>query len=239
MTDITPIRTHDDYVSTVRRIEELFDAHPHTADADELELLLALVKAHEEKHFEIPLPDPIEAILYYVEARGLSRQDLEPLIGSRSRVSEILNRKRQLTLPMIRRLSAGIGIPSEVLVQPYELAQPVPEPLVWRHNILAALEEINTKDRYYEIATGLLAHDLAPEPKRRFVLNELISRSETVRVYRDISTTFFLQVLGEEPPSGSLSSSLEFSHPPGPSTLWHLLHDMPAHASLSVSQGMP
>ncbi len=81
-------------------------------------MLSTLVEAYEEKHHAIALPDPIEAILFYMDSRGLSRRDLEPYIGSRARISEVLNRKRPLSLEMIRRLHTGLGIPAEVLIQP-------------------------------------------------------------------------------------------------------------------------
>ena len=96
------------------------DLLPYWEQGDRLEVLTTLVEAYEEKHDAAPLPDPIEAIKYYMESRGLSRVDLEPYIGSRARVSEILNRKRPLTIEMIRRLHAGLGIPADVLIQPYE-----------------------------------------------------------------------------------------------------------------------
>ena len=83
------------------------DARPNTSDGDRLDLLVTLVEAWEEKHWPIDSPDPVEAILFAMEHRGLSRRDLEPLIGSRARVAEVLNRKRSLTLPMIRRLHEG------------------------------------------------------------------------------------------------------------------------------------
>ena len=86
-------------------------------------MLTTLVEAYEDRHFRIPLPDPIEAIIYHMESRGLTRSDLEPYIGSRSRVSEILNRKRALTIDMIRKLHGGLGIPAEVLIQPYSLVK--------------------------------------------------------------------------------------------------------------------
>ncbi len=101
------------------RVERLFDAAPNTAEGDRLEVLTTLIEAYEERHFTIPLPDPIEAILYFLESRGLSRRDLEPFIGARARVSEVLNRKRPLTIGMIRKLHAGLGIPAEVLIRPY------------------------------------------------------------------------------------------------------------------------
>ena len=116
--EIKPIKTEADYESTLKKIERLLEAKPGTAEADRLEVLTTLVEAYEGKHYAIPLPDPIEAILYHLESRGLSRRDLEPFIGSRARVSEILNRKRPLTMEMIRNLHAGLGISAEVLIQP-------------------------------------------------------------------------------------------------------------------------
>jgi len=118
--EIRPIKTEADYQAALEEIERLFDAAPDTPEGDRLEVLVTLVEAYEEKHYTIPLPDPIEAIQYYMESRGLTRRDLESYIGSRGRVSEILNRKRPLSIEMIRRLHAGLGIPAEVLIQPYE-----------------------------------------------------------------------------------------------------------------------
>jgi HTH-type transcriptional regulator/antitoxin HigA len=79
-----------------------------------------LVEVYEEKHYPIPLPDPVEAIIYYMESRGLMRGDLEPYIGSRARVSEILDRRRPLTIGMIRKLHTELGVPADILIQPYE-----------------------------------------------------------------------------------------------------------------------
>ena len=87
--DIKPIRTEADYDDMLRKIEALFEAEPETPEGDELEVLVTLVEAYEEKHYEIPPPDPIDAIEYHMERLGLSRRDLEPYIGSRARVSEI------------------------------------------------------------------------------------------------------------------------------------------------------
>lgn len=117
--DIRPIRTETDYEATLAEIERLFDAAPDTPDGDRLEVLVTLVEAYEAQHYSVPAPDPVEAIEYYMESRGLSRSDLEPYIGSRARVTEILNRRRPLSLRMIRQLHKGLGIPAEVLVQPY------------------------------------------------------------------------------------------------------------------------
>jgi HTH-type transcriptional regulator/antitoxin HigA len=125
--DIKPIKTAEDYQATLKEVESLFGAAPDTPEGDRLEVLVMLVEAYERKHHSIPLPDPIEAIEYHMESRGLSRRDLEPLIGSRARVSEILNRRRPLTLRMIRNLEDGFGIPAEILIQRYELSVPQAE----------------------------------------------------------------------------------------------------------------
>lgn len=123
MVEIKPIRTEADYEAALAEVEQLFEAVPGTPEGDRLEILTTLVEAYEEKHYPIPLPDPIEAIYYYLESRGLSRRDLEPYLGSRARVSEVLNRKRPLSLEMIRRLNNGLRIPAEVLIQAYEYKQ--------------------------------------------------------------------------------------------------------------------
>jgi HTH-type transcriptional regulator/antitoxin HigA len=117
--DIKPIKTEIDYQAALEEIEGLFNAAPDTPEGDRLEVLVTLVEAYEEKHYSIPKPDPIEAILYHMESRGLTRLDLQPYIGSRARVSEVLNRKRPLTMEMIRNLHKGLGIPAEILIQPY------------------------------------------------------------------------------------------------------------------------
>ena len=124
MNQIRPIKTDADYEAALAKIERLFDVEPDTSAGDMLEVLVTLVEAYESKHYPIPLPDPIEAIKYHVESRGLLRRDLEPFIGSRFRVSEVLNRKRRLSLSMIRKIEAGLGIPAEVLIQPYDLDAP-------------------------------------------------------------------------------------------------------------------
>jgi HTH-type transcriptional regulator/antitoxin HigA len=123
MMDIKPVKTEADYEAALAEIDRLFNAEPGTPEGDRLEVLATLVEAYEDEHYALPLPDPIEAIAYYVESRGLTRQDLEPYLGSRARVSEILNRRRPLSLEMIRKLNAGLGIPAEVLIRPYELQE--------------------------------------------------------------------------------------------------------------------
>jgi len=115
--DIKPIKTEADYEAALAEIERFFDARPGTPEGDRLEVLTTLVEAYEDKHYSIPLPDPVEAIQYYMESRDLSRRDLEPYLGSRARVSEVLNRRRPLSLKMIRSLNAGLGIPAEVLIR--------------------------------------------------------------------------------------------------------------------------
>jgi HTH-type transcriptional regulator / antitoxin HigA len=117
--DIRPIKTEKDYQEAMAEIERLFDASPETPDGDRLEVLMALVEVYEDKHYSIPDPDPVEAINYFMESRGLTRRDLEPYIGTRARVSEVLNRKRPLTLNMIRKLNSELGISAEVLITPY------------------------------------------------------------------------------------------------------------------------
>jgi HTH-type transcriptional regulator/antitoxin HigA len=122
--DVHPIRTEAEYEAALAEIDRLFDAAPNTPEGDRLEVLATLVEAYEEQHYSIPAPDPIEAIQYYMESRGLCRRDLEPYLGSRARVAEVLNRKRPLSLEMIRRLHTGLGIGADILIQPYPLAAP-------------------------------------------------------------------------------------------------------------------
>ena len=121
--EIRPIRTQADYQAALREIESLFDAAENTTEYDRLDILSTLVEAYEKTHFPIELPDPIEAIQYYMDTRGWSRRDLETCLGSRARVSEILSRKRTLTLEMIRKLNQELRIPAEILIQPYESVQ--------------------------------------------------------------------------------------------------------------------
>jgi HTH-type transcriptional regulator/antitoxin HigA len=114
--DIHPIKTDRDYRRALKAVESLMDARPNTPDGDRLDVLATLVDAWERRHHPIDPPDPVAAIHFAMEQRGLSRADLEEYLGSRARVAEILNRKRSLTLPMIRRLHKGLGIPAEVLI---------------------------------------------------------------------------------------------------------------------------
>lgn len=119
--NIKPIKTAEDHQSALARIDELWDAEPDTEAADELDILVTLVEAYEEVQYKINAPDPVEAIKFRMDQEGLKDSDLVPFLGQRSRVSEVLNRKRRLTLPMIRRLHNGLHIPLECLVMDYEL----------------------------------------------------------------------------------------------------------------------
>lgn len=118
--DIRPIRTEADYKAALKVISRLMESDPDigTPDGDRLDVLATLVQAYEAKAFPIDLPDPIEAIKFRMEQAGLTAKDLEPMIGQRNRVYEVLNRKRSLTLPMIWKLHKGLGIPAENLIQP-------------------------------------------------------------------------------------------------------------------------
>jgi HTH-type transcriptional regulator/antitoxin HigA len=115
--DIKPIRTEADYKAVLIEVERLWGAEPGTPDGDRFEVLFTLVESYEDQQYPILPPDPIEAIKYYMDSRGLDRHDLERYIGPSGRVSEVLSRKRPLTLVMIRKLNAGLGIPAEVLIQ--------------------------------------------------------------------------------------------------------------------------
>ena len=115
--NIKPIKSERDHRRALKEVERLMDARPNTADGDRLDVLTTLVEAWEQKHHAIDAPDPVEAIRFAMEQRGVTRRDLEPLIGSRARVAEVLNYKRPLTLPMIRRLHSRLGIPAETLIR--------------------------------------------------------------------------------------------------------------------------
>ena len=116
--DIRPVRTKADYRRTLKEIETLMDAAPNTPEGDRLDVLVALVEAYERKHYTLDLPDPVEAIKFRMEQMGLSPKDLEPMIGRRNRVYEVLNRKRPLTMKMAWSLHRELGIPAESLIRP-------------------------------------------------------------------------------------------------------------------------
>lgn len=121
--ELKPIRTKTEYKAALHEIEGLMDAAAGTPEADKLEVLAMLVEQYEAKHYPIQAPDPIDFLNYAMEARGLTRKDLEPYIGSRGRVAEVLNRVRPLSLGMIRSLSEGLKLPADVLIMDYELRQ--------------------------------------------------------------------------------------------------------------------
>jgi len=115
--NIHPIKTKKDYYAALEKIEALFDAKPNTPDGDLLDVLATLVESYEEKHYKIDFPDPVDALNYWMESRGLTRKDLEEYIGARGRVTEILNKKRPLSLKMIQKLNIGLHIPAEILIK--------------------------------------------------------------------------------------------------------------------------
>jgi len=117
--NIKPIKTEDDYQEALKRLEEIFDSKPNSKEGDELEILGMLVDNYEKNHFPIELPDPIEAIKFRMEQLNYSNQDLAQIIGLKSRVSEILNKKRKLSINMIRKIHEALSISTDVLVQKY------------------------------------------------------------------------------------------------------------------------
>jgi len=114
--NIHPVKTKDDYSKAMRRIDALMDALPNTEEGDELDVLVTLVEAYERSRFPIDHPDPVEAILFRMEQMGIDRKALEPFLGGRNRVSEVLNRKRKLSMSQVRKLHIGLSIPLENLI---------------------------------------------------------------------------------------------------------------------------
>lgn len=117
--NITPIRNEQDYQNALDRLEVIFDAKKGTPEGDELEILSILIDKYENENFPIDMPDPIEAIKFRMEQMGMNQKDLAEVVGFKSRVSEILNKKRKLTLDMIRKLNTQLHIPTDVLLQEY------------------------------------------------------------------------------------------------------------------------
>ena len=115
--NIKPIKIKADYKAALKEIESLMRAKPNTPEGDRLDVLVTLVQAYEAKHYPLDLPDPVEAIKFTMEQKGLTVKDLVPMIGRSNRVYEILNRTRPLTLKMIWRLHQGLGIPAECLIR--------------------------------------------------------------------------------------------------------------------------
>ncbi len=115
--DIKPIKTNADYRAALKEVESLMTAEPNTPEGEKLDILVTLIEAFEYKHFPLDLPDPVEAIKFEMEHRGLTVKDLEPMIGKSNRVYEVLNGKRTLTLRMIQKLHHELGIPAESLIK--------------------------------------------------------------------------------------------------------------------------
>lgn len=115
--EIAPIKSNRDYRRVLKEVETLMSARRNSPEGDRLDVLVTLVEAWERRHYRLDLPDPVEAIKYHMEQSGLQPKDLIPFIGSRNRVHEVLNRRRELTLSMIRRLHEGLGIPAESLIK--------------------------------------------------------------------------------------------------------------------------
>jgi HTH-type transcriptional regulator/antitoxin HigA len=118
MNSVRPIRTEKDYETALKEVERLWGAKSGSPDGDRLDVLATLIEAYEDEHYPMDPPDPIEAIKFRMEQQGLTRKDLEPLIGTRTRVAEVLNRKRGLSIDMIRRLHETLGISAEILIRP-------------------------------------------------------------------------------------------------------------------------
>jgi HTH-type transcriptional regulator/antitoxin HigA len=116
--DVKPIRTKKDYEAALAEVAQLWGAKSGTPAGDRLDVLATLIDAYETIHYPMDPPDPIEAIKFRMEQQGLTRRDLEPLIGTRTRVAEVLNRRRSLSISMIRRLHRALGISAEVLIRP-------------------------------------------------------------------------------------------------------------------------
>ena len=118
---VRPIRTEKDYEAALSEVEPLMDARPGTSEGDRLEVLSTLIEAYEAQNHAIDAPDPVALIEFVMEQRGLDRGDVGKFIGTRGRVSEVLSKRRALSLPMIRKLQSGLGLPASVLVRPYRL----------------------------------------------------------------------------------------------------------------------
>ena len=119
--DFRPIRTKRDYEAALKQAEAWWDAPPKSTEAEQLDVITLLIEDYESRHFPMEVPNPIDYLLFIMEQRELTRKDLQPYIGSRARVAEVLNRVRPLSLEMIRRLSDGLGIAPGLLVKRYEL----------------------------------------------------------------------------------------------------------------------
>jgi len=119
--ELRPIRSKREHQTALKEAEALWEASKGSPDGDRLEVLTLLIEAYEREHFPIEDPDPIDFLQHVMEARGLARKDLEPFVGSRARVAEVLNRVRPLTLEMIRKLADGLELPADVLIRGYRV----------------------------------------------------------------------------------------------------------------------
>jgi HTH-type transcriptional regulator/antitoxin HigA len=117
-TELKPIRSDEEHAAALEEVERLWGAASGTPEGDRLDVLATLIEAYEAKRYPMDPPDPVDAILFRMEVQGLTRKDLEPYIGSRARISEVLNRQRGLSIEMIRRLHDGLGISADVLIRP-------------------------------------------------------------------------------------------------------------------------
>jgi HTH-type transcriptional regulator/antitoxin HigA len=180
------IKTTEEHECALARIEELFTAKPGTPEGDELELLLLLVESYEEKEYPIDLPDPIEAIRFRMEQAKLKQKDLIPILGSKGKVSEVLNGKRELSLTMIRKLVSELGIPAEVLLQERGAALPDKDFLAlgkkfpitemfkrgWLKGIVGSLQD--AKDQIEDVMTQFVA--VVGDPTKHPVFNRKNTR---------------------------------------------------------------
>jgi len=121
--NISPVKTKQDHTNALNRVEALWEVQPNTPEGDEFEILVTLIHVYESEHYPIDAPDPVEAIKFRMEQQGLENNDLIPMLGQISRVSEILNKKRKLSITMIRKLNEMLKIPLDSLIKDYELAK--------------------------------------------------------------------------------------------------------------------
>jgi len=169
---ITPklIKTEEEYEAALNRIEEIFDSKPGTPEGDEMELLVKLVEIYEEEKYPISAPDPISAIKFRMEQQGLKNKDLIPFIGSKSKVSEVLSGKRELSINMIRKLHEGLGIPAEVLIQDTKKSVPLSE--VMEHGVNFPFTEMYNRGWFKDFFNGSLAE---AKKQTESILNQFIS----------------------------------------------------------------
>jgi len=118
MVDLKPIRSETDYHQAMQALATLWGAAEGSPESDQLDILATLIEKYEEQNFPMDMPDPVDAILFRMEQQGLTRKDMEPMLGTRNRVSEVLNRRRGLSIEMIRAVHDGLRIPAEVLIKP-------------------------------------------------------------------------------------------------------------------------